>query len=173
MHSMRAAQRGGGHFAQAKGANLAGGHQLGQRADAVLNRHLLVPAVQVIQVNHVGLQALERGFARGANGFGPAINDTHQFAFARCIHARHAAFAGQREAAAVSGQHIADQRFIGPEAVQRGRVKHSHTGVQRGQQHALALLCRHWRAVGMAEVHAAEADGRNAEGAELSIVHGI
>ena len=77
VYGMRAAQRGGGHFAQAKGANLAGGHQLGQRADAVLNRHLLVPAVQVIQVNHVGLQALERGFAGGANGFWPAINDTH------------------------------------------------------------------------------------------------
>ena len=77
MHGMRAAQRGGGHFAQAKGANFSSGHQIGQGTDAVLNRHLLVPAVQVIQVNHVGLQALERGFAGGANGFWPAINDTH------------------------------------------------------------------------------------------------
>ena len=119
------------------------------------------------------MQALERGFASRANGVWPAINDTHQFAVARCIHAGHAAFAGQGEAAAVFGQHVADQRFIGPESVQRGGVEHVHASVQRGQQHALALRCRHRRAVGMTEVHAAKADGGDAEGAELSIVHGI
>eukprot|EP01034_Spumella_vulgaris_P030494 gene30494-37719_t len=59
VHRMRAAQRGSRHFRQADAADLARAHQVGQRAHTVFNGHTLVPAVQVVQVNHIGLQTAQ------------------------------------------------------------------------------------------------------------------
>ena len=49
-------------------------HQPGHRTHAFLDGHALVPAMQVIEVNDVGAQPPERGFAMLAQGFGPAVD---------------------------------------------------------------------------------------------------
>ena len=51
VHGMRCANRGRRHLRQPDRLDLAGLDQAGQRADAVLDRHLLVAAVQVVEVD--------------------------------------------------------------------------------------------------------------------------
>ncbi|MNU09697.1 hypothetical protein D3C72_2564190 [compost metagenome] len=47
-----------------------------------------------------------------------------------------------------------------------------HARVERAEQHTLGLLLGHGGAVGVADVHAAQTDGRDFEGAELALLHG-
>ena len=61
-------KRGRRDLAQAQRPHLARSHQLGHRADAVLDRHRLVPAVQVVQVDDLGAQAPQAVFAVAADG---------------------------------------------------------------------------------------------------------
>ena len=63
------------------------------------------------------------------------------------------------------GRDPAHQRLIGTKAIQRGRVKQCDARIQCRQQHALALLRGHRRAIGVAEVHTPQADGGDLEGA--------
>lgn len=134
VHCVGLSQRVGRNLGQADGADLARAHQVAQRAHAVLDRHRFVPAVQVVEVDHVGVEALERFLAGRANGLGAAVDHAHLLAVALEVDAGHAALAREREAAAVLGQHAADQALVGAEAVQRGGVEMGHAGVERGQQ---------------------------------------
>ena len=86
-------------------------------------------------------------------------------------HTRHAALAGKHELRAVRFHHPPDQRLVGAEAVQRRGVEQRHSRIQRVQQQTFGRLGRRWRAVGMAQVHAAQPDGRDLEGADLSLLH--
>ena len=171
VHGMGAAQRGGRHFRQANAADLARAHQVGQRAHAVFNGHALVPAVQVVQVNHIRLQAAQAVFAGLAQRGGAPVNHAHQLAVAIHIHALHAAFAGQGEAVAVWLHHPAHQGFVGAKAVQRSGVEQGHARIQRGQQHTLALLSADRGAIGVREVHAAQANGADLERAQSTLLH--
>ena len=128
--------------------------------------------MQVVQIDHIGFQPPQRRFTGGLDRGGPAIDDPHQLAVAVHVHALHTAFAGQHEPVAVSAQGFADEGLAGTKAVQRGGVEVGHTLVQRGQQQALGLGLGNGGAIGMADVHAAQADGTDAEGAELSLMHG-
>ena len=105
------------------------------------------------------LQAAQTVLAGLAQRSGAPVNHAHQIAITIHIHALHAAFAGQRETAAVRPQHTAHQGLVGPEAVERGGIEQRHAGIECGQQHALALPGRHRGAIGVREVHAAQADG--------------
>ena len=171
MFCMRFAQGGCRHFGQADGLDLARAHQVAQGTHAVFYRHRFVPAVQVIQVDHFGLQAAQRGLASGLDGRGPPVDHAHQLAVARHVHALHAAFAGERETFAFSLEHLANQGFVGAKAVQRGGVEQRDTGVECGQQNLFALLGGWRQAVGVAQVHTAKADGGDCEGAELAGLH--
>ena len=79
--------------------------------------------MQVVQVDDIGLQTLQGVFTGLANGFGAAVNDTHQFAIAIHIHTGHAALAGQGELLTVRFEHFADQSFIGAKTVKCSSVK--------------------------------------------------
>src|SRR5688572_18117310 len=59
MHAVGLADRGRRHLAQANGPDLALPDQIGERADAVFDRHALVPAMEVIDVDHLRLQTRE------------------------------------------------------------------------------------------------------------------
>ncbi len=139
----------------------------GHRADAVLDRHALVPAVQVVQVDDLGAQTLEAVLAVACDGLGAAVDDALDAVVEG--HAGHAALAGQRDLAAMRLEHPADQRLVGAEAVERGGVEHRHAQLQRAMQQGFGRLRRRWRAVGMAQVHAAQADGRDGEGADAAV----
>ena len=165
---MRFVQGSARDFRQANASNVAFFDHVSQCAHTVFNRHAFVPAVQVVQVNHIGLQAAQAVFTGLLNRGWPAVNHPHQFSITRHIHTLHAAFAGQCEFVAMRLHHLADQGFVRAKAVQRGGVKQGHSGVKRCQQYPLALLCSDRRAVGVAQVHAAQADGRNIKRAELA-----
>ena len=167
---MRPAQGCCRHFRQANGTHLAGLHQFSQGAHTVFNRHLFVPAVQVIKVNHVSLQAAQTVFAVAPQRLWPAINDTLH-AIGK-LHARHAALAGQGNLLPVGLEHPANQRLVAAKTIQGGRVKQRDAGIQRGQQNTLALLRRNRLAIGMAQVHAAQTNGTDVKGADLSLLHG-
>ena len=98
---MRFAQSTCRNFRQTDALNFALTHQITERAHTVFNGHFFVPTVQVIQIDHIGLQTFESIFTGLANGFGSTIDDAHPFAIAILIDARHAAFAGQGELLAV------------------------------------------------------------------------
>ena len=98
---MRLAQGGGRDFTQSDRLDLARAHQVRKRAHAVFDGHLLVPAVQVVEIDHVGAQALQRGFAGGTQRGRAAVDHTHQLAVASHVHPLHAAFAGEGELRAV------------------------------------------------------------------------
>ena len=169
VHSVGAAQRAGRHFGQAQCAHLAFFHQTRHFAHAVFNGYFLVETVQVVEVNDVGLQAAQAVFAVLAQRRRSAIN--HALDAIRECHARQATLAGQGEALTVGFEHLAQQGFVGPKAIQCGGVKQRDTGIQRGQQHALSGFMRRGHAVGVAQAHAAQTEGRDLEGAEFSGLH--
>jgi hypothetical protein len=127
--------------------------------------------MQIVEIDHIGAQALEAVFAVLAQGFGTTVDDAaHHAVFA--AHAGHAAFAGQGDVVAVGLEHGADQRFAGAKAIERGGVEQRHARIQRRMQHGVRLLGRDGVAVGMAEIHAAQRDIGDAEWAEWSVLHG-
>ena len=164
-----AAQRGGRHFAQAQRTQLAFGLQARHLAHRFLDRHGFVPAVQVVQVDHVGAQPLQAGLDIAANGFGPAVDHPLKRPARPDRLAGHAALAAQRDALAVRLQHPAYQRLIGAEAVQRRGVEQRDARIQRLQQQPLGIGHRRRRAVGVAQVHAAQPDGRDVERADAAL----
>jgi hypothetical protein len=91
VHGVRATQRASRYLAQADGADFSDAHQIGERTDAVLDRHRLVPAVQVVQVDDLGAQAAQALVAGASQRCRPAVDH------ALALDARHAAFARQYE----------------------------------------------------------------------------
>ncbi len=127
MHRVRPAQGGGGHFRQADGPDLPGRHQLAEGADAVLDGDLPVPAMQVVEVDDVGLQALQAIVAGLLDRLGPAVDHPHP------VHAGHAALGGQDVFLPAALQGVADQGLVGAEAVERGGVQEAVAEVERAQ----------------------------------------
>ena len=151
------------HFTQAQRAHLALAHQVTQRTHAVLDGHFFVPAVQVIQVDHIGLQAAQAVFAVAAQSLGATIDNAFDTVVE--LHTCQTTFAREREAAAVLFEHTADQRLVGTKAIQGGGVEQGDTRVECGQQQALGGLRAGRHTVRVAQVHAAKANAADAEGA--------
>ena len=101
MFAVRFAQGVGRHFRQTNAADFSSTYQVSQGAHTLFDGHAFVPAVQVIQVNHIGVETAQTVVAGGFDGVGSSINDPHFFAIPVDIHTLHAAFAGQGETAAV------------------------------------------------------------------------
>ena len=110
--------------------------------------------MQVIQINHIGLQTAQGVFAGLTKRLRAAINYPNKLTIAR-VHALHAALAGQRELLAMRLQDFAHQGLIGAKAIQGGGVKKGDTVVECGEQHAFCLLDGDGRAIRVAQVHAA------------------
>jgi len=79
-----AADRGGPGCGPADVADLALGHQLGQRADSVLDRGAGVDAVLVLQVDVAGAQPPEGAFGCGADVCRAAVEDVRAATRVRC-----------------------------------------------------------------------------------------
>ena len=120
--------------------------------------------MQVVQIDHLGLQTAQRVFAGLLDRLGAAIDDAH-FGAVALVHTLHAAFAGQGEFLAVRLHHLTHQRFVGAKAIQGGGVKKVHALIERSEQNPLALFGRDRCAISVAEVHAAQANGADVEGA--------
>jgi hypothetical protein len=157
------------HFGQADRPHLAGSNQIGHRTHALLDRNLLVPAVQVVQVDHVGLQVAQAVFTVTPYGLRTPVDDTLDPVGE--AHAGHAPLACERELVAVAAHHLTHQLLVGTEAVQGRGVEQRDTRVECGKQHTLALLRRGRNTIRMAQVHAAQADGRDREWPDLTLLH--
>jgi hypothetical protein len=172
---MRLAQRLGGDFAQAQRAQLAGANQVAHGPDAVLDGHRprarLVPAVQVVQVDDVRLQALQAVFAVAPDGLGAAVDHPLQRPARPDRLAAQAALGAQHITLAVPLHRTAEQRLVGAKAIERCGVEQRHAGVQRVQQQALGIGLLWRQAIGVAEAHAAQADGRDGEGTHAAHAH--
>ncbi len=168
---MRAAQRRARYLRQPHAANQPLAHQFAQGPYAVFNRHPLVPAVQVIQVDHISLQPPQAVLAGLAQRGRVAVNDAHQFAVAVDVDTLHAALAGQGDVVALRLQDLANQGFVGAKAIQRRRVKQGHTAFQCRAQHTLALLAGHRRTVSVAQVHAAQTQCRHLKRTQFTFLH--
>ena len=117
--------------------------------------------MQVVQIDDLGAQAPQAVLAIAADGLGAAIN--HALDAVVELHARQPALAAQRDLRSMRFEHPAHQRFIGAKAVQRGGVDQRHTQVEGAQQKSLRLINRRRRAIGVAQIHAAQPDGRDRE----------
>ena len=118
------------HLGQTNAANFSGPYQITQSAYAFLDGHSFIPAVQVIQVNHIRVEATQTVVAGGLDGFGSAINHSHFFTVTVDINPLHTAFAGQDEATAVFGQNLADDAFALTKAIKGCGIEKIHTLVQ-------------------------------------------
>ena len=119
--------------------NFALPNQIAEGTYAVFNGDLFVPTVQVVQIDHIGFQTAQTVFAIGAKRLGTPIDHTHFLAIAIHIHTMQTAFAGQREATAVSRQSLADDALAFTKPVQSGGIKKIHALIQRGQQEFLGF----------------------------------
>ena len=167
VNAMGLAKRIGGDLGEPDGLDLSLFHHLGHRPDAVLDRNALVPAMKVIKVDRIGLQAFEAVLTGLCEDLGPAID----FAQPLCV-AEHAAFAGEHILPATCFQDIADQRLIGAKAVKRRRIDKAVAEIERFQQHRARGLRIGRRPISVGKAHAAHAEGGDFERTELARLHG-
>ncbi|MNT24719.1 hypothetical protein D3C72_1602100 [compost metagenome] len=170
MLPVRAAQCVNPHLGQAQRADLALFLETRHFTHGFLDGHALVPAVQVVQVDHVRAQALQAVLAVLAQGSGVAVDHAAHHAVI-AAHARHAALAGQGDVVAVGLEHGADQRLAGAKPVECGGVEQGHARLQRGVQHGMGLLGGDGVAIGMAEIHAAQGYVGHGKGADSAFFH--
>lgn len=152
---LRLAQPRHRHLGEADGADLAGRDQLGEGADALGDRHLLVPAMQVVEVDALDAEPRERGVELRPQRLGTAVDRFH------AVDQRHTAFAREHEfiaTAAPLAQGAPDELFIPAAAVERGRIEHADALIKSRVQKRQTGLGRRRHAVGVTQGHAAETD---------------
>src|SRR5579872_3897834 len=54
--------------------HLPGSNEVGHGADRILNRHAGIHSVQIVEIDHIDSQALERQFAAAARALGTPID---------------------------------------------------------------------------------------------------
>ena len=108
--------------------HLAGRDQFGHRADGLLDRHGWVAPVQVVQVDHVGLQALQ-ALVDALAYVGRVAPRTDATLRAAGRIALDAELGRQRDLVAAAGEHTSDQPLVVPVSVDVGGVDEGHPGV--------------------------------------------
>jgi hypothetical protein len=119
----KAAQGGGRDLRQADALDLAGGDQIGQGPDAVLDRHPPVQAMQVIEVDDLHLQP-RQAFVAGL------LDPRRRAVQIAGLTPGQAAFRGQHEFIPPVGQDLADQPLIGAQAIEGGGVEKAVASVE-------------------------------------------
>ena len=117
----------GAGFGQADVADLALGHQLGERADGVLDGCVRVDPVLVVQVDVVDAEPLEGSLEGGADVGRAAV----EVAGAAAGVGDHAELGGQHHLVAPSADGPADELLVGERAVDLGGVDQGHPEVER------------------------------------------
>ena len=144
----------GRHLGQADRADLALLDQVRQRADQILDRHGEIAAVQIVEVDVVGLEQLERDFQFAADGIGVAI-DAALFAADENAHLR-----GERNLVATRPlSALADLRLVVAHAIKPRGIEVVVAEIERMVEQARTILVAGRLAVGPAQRHAAKADG--------------
>ena len=163
MHRVGPAQGGGIDLAQAQRPDLALLLQPRHGAHGVLDGHERVDAVLVIEVDHIGLQPLQAGFAGGHDMLGPPIGH------ARTAPVGVAEFGGDHDAVATALQRAGQQALVMAPAIFVGGVEKGDADVERpvDEAHALLIVRRTIGAGGggAAQPQRKDADAAAADGA--------
>ena len=142
---------------QAEEARLALRHQVGHRADDVLDRDLRVYPVLVQQVDPVGLEPPERSLHRFPDVRRSAVEPA-----AFLLVDLPAELGRDDRALAPPGQRPPEQRLVGVRSIYLGRIEERHAQLEGAVNGGDGLLVVR-RAVGLAHAHAPEPEGGNLE----------
>ena len=157
MHAVRALERLRGNLREPEVAYLARAHQLRHGAHGVLDRHVRIHAMQVIQVDVSDLETLQARLAGLADPLGTAV-DGRRGRVGGIAH--EAELGGEEGGVAPPTQRAPDQLLVGVRAVYVGGVEEIHAPlerpVQRGDRLAVVV-----RAVELAHAHATQAQSRH------------
>lgn len=159
-----------GRLTHAEMPDLAFGHQLGQRADGLLDRYVRVDAVQVVQVDMIGAQVAQRTLKGPAHVLRPAVQADHL----TVVGDLHAGLGGEDGRLPASRKGPAEKLFVDERAVALRGIQQGDAELQRavdgGQR--LALV---GGAVEDAHAHAAQAlnTGDQALTAECAVFHEV
>ena len=152
--------------------HLARLHELGHRADGLLDRHVGIDAVLVVEVDVVGAEPLQRAVDRAAHVLGRAVEraDGREVAGPRRRLDAPRELGGEDVLVAVALDRPPDELLVGHRPVELGRVEEVDPELQRAldRRDGLALV---GRAVEGRHPHAPQAEGGDLERSELARVH--
>lgn len=157
MDGMAAPDRGRVHLAEPDRPDLPRFDRARQFAHRILDRHQRIGPVEIIEIDHIGAEPDQGVVQRPADRFRPCIQ--HAFAV-DCI--QHA-FAGQGEFGSAMHHRAIEQPFVTADTVDRGGVEESAAQIERAVDQRARLRFGWRRAVAVAQVHAAQPDGRDGE----------
>jgi hypothetical protein len=151
----------GGRVRDADVADVALAHQLGHRADALLDRHRGVREMQVPEVDDFDVQAPQARLGRLAGALRPCVDrDRLGVMVLHGAAARgDAPLGGELDVAAPAGDRAADQALVVAAAVGVGGVDQGGAGVDRVPQRAQGALVVRGAVHAVDEDHRAVADG--------------
>ena len=152
-------------------ADLALGHEARHRAPRLLDRDLRVDAMEVVEVDGVDAEPLERGVAGRANVRGAPVPSERE---RRLVLQDEAALGREEDSLAAARDGAPDEPLVREGTVGVGRVEVIDAEVDRGAEDVdLGLLVDRRIAVGPGETHASEPNRKNrtAGCANLSAPH--
>ena len=163
VHGDGPADRVGRRLGQPEVPHLAGGDELGHRADGLRHVDLRVDAVLVVEVDDVDAEPLQRGVAGGADVLRPAVH-----AAAPVGGALDAELRREHDLVAATGDRPPDELLVGEGAVHVGGVEQRHAEVERAVHDGdrLGLVAAVGGAVEVRHPHAAQALGADGEAAD-------
>ena len=163
MDRLRLAQGRGRYLAEPDRPDLAGGDHFAERADRFLDRHLPVPAMEIIEVDPVGAEPLQAFLERASQRLRASVDDP------LAVDAGHSAFRSQHIFGSAVPDRLADQPLVGAEAVKRRSIDQVVAQIERAIEQPRRIVGGGRRAIGMAEGHAAEADRMDRERTEPAL----
>jgi hypothetical protein len=167
VHGVRAADRRRRGLAEPEEADLPLLHELGHRPDRLLDWHLRVDAVLVVEVDVIGAEPLERRLAGAADVLGGAVDAEAVAALVADV----AELRGEHDLVAPAADGVADEPLVGERAVHVGRVEEVDAEVERAvdRRDRLRIVAA---GVEVGHPHAAEAEGGDGEiGTEGTTLH--
>jgi hypothetical protein len=174
-HVQRLRELPGEHRRRADVQGLAGAHDVVQRLERFLDRHRRVPAMDLVQVDEVGAQALQAGIDLREDGLARQAHAVRPLVHALVDLGRDDDLA----AACVLEQGPADDLLARAVGVHVGGVEEVDAEIQGLLQERAARRLAQGpgvrAAVGLAIAHAAEAKAGDIEAgaAELGVLHGV
>src|SRR5208282_2881623 len=167
MNRVRAANRIYARLRQSEVADFSLAYQLSHRTDGFLDRHLLVYAMLVVEIDVVDAEALQRRIAGGAHVLGTAVD--RALAVGQDLVGE---LGRDDDAVAIFLERFADQLFVMPDTVNVGGVEEVDAELDCALERRGGFVVVAWT-VKLRHPHASEAQRRHFESlrAKFSLFH--
>src|SRR5882672_10302097 len=141
MHFACAANRLGSCLGETEVTDLPRFHQLSHRADGIFDRGIGIDAMLIIEIDNVGSEALQTGFASGTDVFGRS----GYFAPGRIVGRSHdSELGGDGDFVAPSANRSADQLLVAMRSISVRGIPEGDTEFERAVQGVHRLLIVAW-----------------------------